>query len=149
MNIIKTSNLVQFFLATSLVLSACESSAEASGLPFSYFSESQPQTSTWKGRPEYTPGELVDYNAQTGDTIQSLAAHFNTSAEEIYEANTFIPRDATTMPPGMPMKIPIYYLPLWGTPFQIIPDYAFVYGPSLVGFNTPAFVSQYPGWINK
>ena len=25
------------------------------------------------------------------------------------------PPDATTMPPGMPMKIPIYYLPFWGT----------------------------------
>lgn len=149
MNITKTSYLIHIIGVSSLVLSACGASAEASGLLFSNVSEPIPQVSTWSGRPEYAPGELVDYIAQTGDTIQALASHFNTSVEEIYEANPFIPRDATTMPPGMPMKIPIYYLSLWGNPFQIIPDHAFVYGPSLVGFNTPAFVSQYPGWINQ
>ena len=53
------------------------------------------------------------------------------------------------MPPGMPMKIPIYYLPLWGEQFQIIPDHALVYGPSLVGFSTSAFVASHPGWINN
>ena len=53
------------------------------------------------------------------------------------------------MPPGMPMKIPIYYLPLWGDPYQILPDYAFVYGPALVGFSTSAFVAAQPGWINN
>jgi len=103
---------------------------------------------TWEGRPEFSPGELVDYIAQTGDTLPALASHFNTSIEEIYQANPIIPRDATTMPPGMPMKIPVYYLPLWGNPFQIVPDHAFVYGPALVGFNTAAFVASHPGWIN-
>ena len=63
-------------------------------------------------RPKYAPGELVDYIAQNGDTLPALAARFNTSVEEIREANPIIPLDATTMPPGFPMKIPIYYLPL-------------------------------------
>jgi hypothetical protein len=136
------------FLAASLILSACGSNVSASGLSFPEATQSPPPASTWKGRPEYAPGELVDYIAQDGDTIPALASHFNTSVEEIYEANPFIPRNATTMPPGMPMKIPIYYLPLWGNPYQIIPDSAFVYGPSLVGFNTSAFVASYPGWLN-
>jgi LysM repeat protein len=78
------------------------------------------------GRPEYEPGELVDYIAQNGDTLPALAARFNTTVGEILEANPIIPREATTMPPGLPMKIPIYYLPLWGTAYQSIPDHAFV-----------------------
>ncbi len=98
-------------------------------------------------RPVYKPGELVDYTAQNGDTLSALAARFNTSAAEILEANPIVPREATTMPPGLPMKIPIYYRALWASPFQILPDDAFVNSPSLIGFNTPAFVASQPGWL--
>ncbi|MBL8049965.1 MAG: LysM peptidoglycan-binding domain-containing M23 family metallopeptidase [Anaerolineales bacterium] len=94
----------------------------------------------------YAPAELVDYIAQTGDTLPALALRFNTTVDEILSANTFIPRDATTMPPGMPMKIPIYYRALWGTTFQSIPDHAFVNGPTTAGFNTAAFVESQAGW---
>ena len=66
-------------------------------------------------RPFYTPGQLVDYIAQTGDTVPALASRFNTTIAEITAANPIIPPDATTMPPGLPMKIPIYYRSLWGT----------------------------------
>jgi murein DD-endopeptidase MepM/ murein hydrolase activator NlpD len=90
---------------------------------------------------------LVDYVAQTGDTLPGLALRFNTSVQEILEANSFIPASATTMPPGMPMKIPIYYLPLWGSPYQIIPDSQFVNGPLQVGFDTQSFVASQPGWL--
>jgi murein DD-endopeptidase MepM/ murein hydrolase activator NlpD len=100
-------------------------------------------------RPTYKPGELVDYSAQSGDTLPALAARFNTSMEEILEANPQIPREATTMPPGMPMKIPIYFLALWASPFQIIPDHAFVNGPTVVGFNTSAYVASQPGWLKE
>jgi LasA protease len=101
------------------------------------------------GRPNYAPGELVDYTAQSGDTIPALAKRFNTTEKEIRAANPIIPIDATTMPPGMPMKIPIYYLPLWGTAFQSIPDDAFVNGPSQVGFNTSAYVASTNGWLKN
>ena len=96
-------------------------------------------------RPEYQPGELVDYIAQNGDTLPALAARFNTTVDEIMAANPIIPREATTMPPGLPMKIPIYYLPLWGTAYQSIPDHAFVNGPAQVGFSTSAFVASTSG----
>ena len=148
----KINNRFYFFItlvtASSLILSACGTSAAVSGLTIPEATTSAPQAPAWIGRPEYSPGELVDYTTQSGDTIPALASHFNTSAEKIYAANPFIPRNATSMPPGMPMKIPIYYLPLWGSSFQIIPDSAFVYGPALVGFNTSAFVAAQPGWIN-
>lgn len=100
-------------------------------------------------RPQYAPGELVDYIAQNGDTLPALAARFNTIVEEILAANPIIPQDATTMPPGLPMRIPIYYLPLWGTAFQSIPDHAFVNGPAQVGFSTSAFVASTSGWLKN
>jgi murein DD-endopeptidase MepM/ murein hydrolase activator NlpD len=98
-------------------------------------------------RPNYKPGELVDYIAQSGDTLPALAARFNTTLDEIRAANTFIPSDATTMPPGMPMKIPVYFRALWASPYQIIPDHAFVNGPTVIGFNTAAFVAANQGWL--
>jgi len=98
-------------------------------------------------RPNYSPGELVDYTAQTGDTLPALAARFNTSVAEILTANPIIPENATTMPPGMPMKMPIYYMPFWGTPYQILPDSLFVNGPLQAGFDTASFVAGYPGWL--
>ena len=90
----------------------------------------------------------MDYTVQSGDTLPALAQHFNTSIPEIREANPIIPENATTLPPGMPMKIPIYYLPLWGTPNQIIPDSHYVNGPYQVNFDTQAFLSDKPGWLN-
>jgi len=98
-------------------------------------------------RPFYKPGQLVDYIAQTGDTVPALASRFNTTIQEIMTANPIIPSDATTMPPGFPMKIPIYYRELWGTSFKTIPDNAFVNGPTLIGFNTSAFVASHSGWL--
>jgi LasA protease len=98
-------------------------------------------------RPLYTPGQLVDYTAQTGDTLPWLAQRFNTTEAEIRTANPIIPSDATTMPPGMPMKIPIYYQPFWSSPFQILPDSLFVNGPAQVGFDTVGFVKSKPGWL--
>ncbi len=100
-------------------------------------------------RPVYAPGELVDYIAQTGDTLPNLAVRFNTRVEEILEANTFIPASATTLPPGMPMQIPIYYLPFWGSSYRILPDSAFINGPSQIGFDTAKFVTGQPGWLRE
>ena len=106
-----------------------------------------PTSTPYTSRPKYKPGELVDYIAQDGDTISALAKRFNSTEEEVFTANPIIPRDATTLPPGMPMQIPIYYLPLWGSQFQIIPDSAFVNGPSAIDFDTQSFVDAYPGWL--
>ncbi len=100
-------------------------------------------------RPAYEPAELVDYIAQTGDTLPALAIRFNTTVEEILAANEFIPPDATTMPPGMPMKIPIYYLPFWGSQYQILPDSLFINGPAQIDFDTRAFVDASPGWLKN
>jgi murein DD-endopeptidase MepM/ murein hydrolase activator NlpD len=138
-------------IAASLILYGC-----GGGLPvqtedqtFPYVPTPNPNFSATPlpTRPTFKPGELVDYIAQTGDTLPALAARFNTSVDEILAANPIIPRDATTMPPGLPMKIPIYFRALWANPFQILPDHAFVNGPTVIGFNTSAFVADHPGWL--
>lgn len=98
-------------------------------------------------RRQFEPGELVEYIAQTGDTLPAIAAHFNTTAEEIREANPILPQEVTTMPPGLPMQIPIYYQPLWGSAYQIIPDSLFIYGPAQIGFDITSYVASSPGWF--
>jgi len=98
-------------------------------------------------RPVYSPGELVEYSAQSGDTLVNLANRFNTTIEEILEENPIIPEDATTLPPGLPMEIPIYYEALWGSQFQILPNCAFVNGPAQIDFDVDEFVQSQPGWF--
>ncbi len=100
-------------------------------------------------RPRYSPGELVEYVAQTGDTLSGLANRFNSTADEILEANPFIPEFTTTMPPGMPMQIPIYHVPLWGSPYRILPDSLFVNGPAQMDFDTAHYVNLQPGWLKN
>lgn len=96
-------------------------------------------------RPVYTPGELVDYICQTGDNLPALAARFNTTEQEIRNANQILPKDVTTLPPGLPLKIPIYYRALWGTSYQIIPDGLFINGPAQKDFDPVAYVNSMPG----
>ena len=100
-------------------------------------------------RPLYSPGELVDYTAQSGDTLLNLAFRFNTTVDEILAENPVIPEDATTLPPGLPLIIPIYYKALWGSQYQIIPNCAFVNGPAQVDFDVDAFVESQPGWFRN
>jgi murein DD-endopeptidase MepM/ murein hydrolase activator NlpD len=99
-------------------------------------------------RPAYAPGELVEYLAQPGDTVPALAARFNSTVAEIMAANPVIPESVGTLPPGLPMQIPIYFKPFWGSPYRIIPDSLFVNGPAQVGFDTQEFIRSQDGWLN-
>lgn len=148
---ISRTNLFHLLLAL-LLASGCMPALPDSEPPVEYdptpvVEETLPMPTPLPTRPLYQPGELVDYVAQTGDTLDSLASRFNTTVREIRAANPIIPDSATTMPPGFPMKIPIYYQVLWGTPYQIIPDSLFVNGPAQIGFDSAAFVDQQPGWL--
>ena len=141
-------------LGLAWLLSACQSQVASFSAGADLAAASTPPVTSQQtptalpARPVFAPGELVDYTAQTGDTLPALAARFNTTVEEILEANAFIPKSATTMPPGMPMKIPIYYVPFWGSSYRIIPDSQFVNGPVMVDFDSSKFVAQQPGWLN-
>jgi LasA protease len=152
---IKNLTSLGLLILAGVLLSACRSNVASASLslqsteePGEALEESgQPVAIALPTRPAYSPGELVDYIAQAGDNLPGLATRFNTSINEIMEANPIIPVGATTMPPGMPMLIPIYFAPFWGTPFGILPDSLFINGPAQVGFNTSDFVSQQPGWL--
>ena len=98
-------------------------------------------------RSPHSPGELFDYSAQSGDTLSALAAHFNTTVEEILTANPDLPSSITTLPPGYLMRIPVYYTPLTGSPFHILPDSEVVNGPSAIDFNIETEIRQRPGFL--
>ena len=143
------SNMYSAFVFALIFVLLTSCAPPSTTIQFDATAEPTPEaTSTpYTSRPKYKPGELVDYTVQTGDTVPGLAGRFNTSVEEILTANPIIPQDVSTLPPGMPMQIPIYYLPLWGSPFQIMPDSLFVNGPAAVEFDTQSFVDAYPGWL--
>lgn len=147
--------LLRSAVAAGYLISAC-SLASAPPNPAEEVLPGIQETATKTGTPtplptrsNYKPGQLVDYVAQTGDTIPGLAAHFNSTPAEILMANPIVPQDVTTLPPGLPMKIPIYFRALWSSPLQILPDSAFVNGPMQIGFNTPAYVEAQPGWLAR
>ncbi len=135
----------------SFILTACEPQAVLSGgvalQPTQAPTATQPLVTQIPTRPAYQPGELVDYTVQTGDTLPALAARFNTTEPKIRAANPVLPAQVTTLPVGMPMKIPIYYQSLWGSSYQILPDSLFVDGPDQVGFDITKFIGQQPGWL--
>lgn len=145
-----TQRLILISLCLAMVLSACvpaspiepSSPAETTQQPVVQVSATPLPT-----REEFQPGELVDYQVQDGDILPALAARFNTSIREIMENNPVLPESTTTLPPGLPLKIPIYYLPLWGSPYQILPDFLFVNGPAQIPFNTIDYVEQSNGWL--
>ena len=137
-------------LLITILISGCISNNSASTLvPIASSNTPQilPEYTPLPTRPQYSPGELVSYTAQTGDTLPVLAKHFNSSVDEILRANPIIPDSATTMPAGLPMEIPIYYRNFWGSAYQIIPDSEYVNGPAVVDFDTQAFIEQFPGWL--
>jgi len=149
------SKAIQVFVSVIIALSACSPNPNMDTLtsstnePNNGTSANTQNLTPYPTRKAFKPGELVEYTAQTGDTLPALALRFNTTVGEILNANPHIPREATTMPPGMPMQIPIYYRALWSSPFQILPDHAFVNGPTSSGFNTAAFVRLQPGWLKE
>jgi LasA protease len=97
-------------------------------------------------RTTFEAGTRLPYTAQSGDTVAALAAHFNTSVDEILAANPHLPL-TTTLPVGLPFEIPAYYFALGGPAFKIVSDGALVYGPDSVGFDVAAYLDSHPGFM--
>lgn len=108
-----------------------------------------PQATPIPTRGPFEPGQIFEYTAQNGDTLEALAAHFNTTVEQIRAENTDLPEAVTTLPAGYPMRIPAYYVPLTGPPFKILPDSEVVNGPTTVGFDIQAEIEARPGFLSE
>lgn len=139
-------------LGCALALAACGSAPEATGTP-TVTPETptltpDPMASPLPTRGLLQPGEIVPYAAQSGDTLPAIAVHFNTTVEEIRAENPSLPDQVTTLPPGYPLRIPSYHLPLTGTPFKIVPDSEIVYGPTAVDFDIRVAVRGRPGYLS-
>ena len=93
------------------------------------------------------PGQILEYAAQSGDTLPAVAAHFNTTVDGIRSANPWLPRDVTTLEPGKDLRVPAYFAPFTGTSFKILPDSEVVNSPGLIGFNLQEFVQGRPGYL--
>lgn len=146
-------SLLPSFFVAGLLLSACfpasPAAEEGTPAPGGIVATQQITVTPYPTRQAYSPGELVDYTVQDGDTLSALALRFNTQTSEIRQANPIIPETTTTLPPGMPVKIPIYYLPFWGSSYQILPDSLFVNGPAQVGFSSVDYVNASNGWLKN
>src|SRR5258708_30829814 len=75
-------------LLAGILLSACASNNSTQPTP--QISETggvslQDDPTAIPTRPAYSAGQLVDYTAQSGDTLPALASHFNTSVREIMD----------------------------------------------------------------
>ncbi len=108
----------------------------------------QVQATPLPTRIPHPPGELVPYRARSGDTLAALAARFGTNVEDIRSANSDLPADLTTLTPGLALQIPAFYLPLTGSPFEILPDSELVNGPSAIGFDTREVLLAHPGYLS-
>jgi LasA protease len=142
------------FIIITILLSACitvQPTVAPTSIPIENTPTPEPEITRTPipTRQVYLPATLVDYTIQAGDTVSVLAAHFNTTAAEIYEANPLLNNKISTLTAGQSIKIPIYYKALWGSQFQIIPDSLFVNGPAQQGFDTSDFVDSQPGWLKN
>lgn len=141
------------FLICALLMSACAQPQPIAQIPLIKTTpqsiEDENVATPLPGRPVYAPGTLVDYTAQSGDTLRVLAKHFNTTVEEILFANPLLPAELTTLQAGTEMKIPIYYKALWGSQFKIMPDALYVNGPAQSDFDAISYVNAQPGWLKN
>jgi len=149
-----TKNILSSIILVSFLIGGCQPAGQSTQFTVeadNSATQSAPayEATLKSSRPNYAPGELVDYTAQIGDTLPALAAHFNTTELEIREYNSILPQDVTTLPTGLPLKIPIYYEALWGSQYQILSDSAFVHGPVDVGFSAVEFVNASDGWLKN
>jgi LasA protease len=89
----------------------------------------------------------MDYAAQSGDTLESVASHFNTTLKDILKHNPDLPEKTTTLVPGRILKVPLYLAPFTGTPFQMLPDSEVVAGPAVTDFQGRQFAESSPGYL--
>ncbi len=107
-----------------------------------------PNATPLPGREAFGVGTHLPYETQTGDTLIAIAAHFNTTPEEVWTLNPTLSPTAT-LAAGQALTIPAYWFPLGGSPYKIIPDADFVFGPTSVDFDIDAYLDAQPGYLRE
>ncbi len=107
-----------------------------------------PNATPLPGREPFGVGTHLPYETQTGDTLIAIAAHFNTTPEEVWALNPTLSPTAT-LAAGQPLTIPAFWFPLGGSPYKIIPDADFVFGPTSVDFDIDAYINAQPGYLRE
>jgi LasA protease len=101
-------------------------------------------------RTRWAYGEPLDYSIQSGDTLYTIAIHFNTTIEAIREANPGLTYgDLTILPPAELIIIPANYAPLSGSPYKIIPDSELVYSPGQSTFALKSTILEFNGFLSR
>ncbi len=85
------------------------------------------------------------YNAQSGDSVETLAIRFSVLPEEITSPDELSPTGP--IKPGQLLVIP-RRLSNTTSPVKLIPDSDFVHSPSAALFDTEAFVSAAGGYLS-
>ncbi len=142
--------LICLLLVASLLVGCQTVPVELPEMPSPAASPTPPApVSPYPTRSPFAPGEIIQYEAQDGDTLPAVAAHFHTTVEEILAANPGIPPEATTLPTGFPLQVPAYYVPLTGPPYNILPSSEFVYSPSAADFDIRQAILKHPGFLQS
>lgn len=135
-----------------LFLSACATPASSPPLvtlvPFATPITPTATPFTFVHATPFPPGGPLTYTVQGGDTVQTLAIHFNTTKEEILALNPGLPT-TTTLNPGDTLAMPAYWSALSGPAHKMVPDSALVYGPSEAAFDVAAFIEAQPGAVKN
>jgi LysM repeat protein len=117
----------------------------ALGSPAASAATAEPAATPLPTRLPIVPGQIMPYAAQSGDTLEAVASHFNTTVDGIRVANASLPREVTTLPPGQVIRVPTYFAPFTGTPFRILPDSDVVNGPPVEGWDLAQEVDRAVG----
>ena len=128
-------------------LSVTHEISEGANLPSSDTLQTPEKSTPLPTRERWDYGSIVPYTVQSGDTVKAIAAHFDLEPEEILAANPGLTGYYTTLPPGIHLQVPASFTPHLGTPFRIIPDSEFVYGPAQAGLDIQAIILIHTGWL--
>jgi LasA protease len=96
--------------------------------------------------PTVTPPPGANYQAQSGDTLTSLALRFRADPETILQANPGLPQ-TQTIAPGTWLNLPTDGIPPDAFATRLLPDSQVIFTPAALGFDVQAFVQSQPGYL--
>lgn len=99
----------------------------------------------WHSCPSATMGDSpLTYVAQSGDTLEAVAARFRVKAEHITSTQP-IPQDGL-LPPGLLLYLPLGAQDVSLAPW-LLPDSEVIYSPSALNFDVAAYLNETEGYL--